>query len=57
MDCWFRLNAILAKRQLAPQKLAEMKIKANILGAFIAKKSEEAKEKVAEKIAEIRDEL
>jgi len=52
-----RLDAIVAKRQLAPQKLAEMKVKANILAAFVAKKSKEAKEKVAEKVAEIRDEL
>jgi hypothetical protein len=34
-----------------------MKVKANILAAFVAKKSKEAKEKVAEKVAEIRDEL
>ena len=34
------LASILSKRTLAPTKLDEIKIKANILGAFIAEKSE-----------------
>jgi protein disulfide-isomerase A6 len=46
-----RLNTILTKRALAPTKLDEIKIKANILAAFAAKKVEEVKEE-AEHIAE-----
>ncbi|KAG8807314.1 hypothetical protein FRC18_005625 [Serendipita sp. 400] len=47
-----RLNNILAKASLAPEKLEEIKIKANILAAFVTKKAEEAKEKVEQKIKE-----
>jgi protein disulfide-isomerase A6 len=45
----FRLASILKKRSLAPSKLDEIKIKANILQAFVEKKVEEAKEKVTRK--------
>ncbi|KIM24452.1 hypothetical protein M408DRAFT_331804 [Serendipita vermifera MAFF 305830] len=63
-----RLTSILNKKTLAPEKLEELKMKVNILAAFIEKKGEqyteeakakveEAKAKVAEKAGEIRDEL
>lgn len=35
-----RLASILSKRTLAPAKLDEIKIKANILGAFVVEKVE-----------------
>lgn len=38
-----RLGAILKKRNLAPSKLDEIKIKINILSAFSEKKAEDAK--------------
>jgi protein disulfide-isomerase A6 len=44
--CSPSLAAILKKRTLAPSKLDEIKIKYNILSAFIKEKAEEAKEKV-----------
>lgn len=47
----FRLSSILKKRTLGPQKLDEIKIKANILAAFVANKSEELKE-AAEEVVE-----
>ena len=48
------LASILSKRTLAPGKLDEIKIKANILGAFrpVVEKAEEAQAE-----AETRDEL
>lgn len=49
-SCCFSLQSILQKRSLAPSKLDEIKIKANILKAFVAEKAGEAKEK-AESIA------
>ncbi|KAH7884731.1 protein disulfide isomerase [Phlebopus sp. FC_14] len=39
-----RLASILSKRTMAPAKLDEIKIKANILRAFVAEKVEEAEE-------------
>lgn len=48
---------ILVKRSAPPSKLDEVKIKANILGAFVQKKAEEAKEKVEEVVEAIKDEL
>ena len=49
-----RLASILAKRTLSPGKLDEIKIKANILGAFrpVVEKADEAQAE-----AETRDEL
>jgi len=44
------LEAILKKGNLAPTKLDEIKIKANILKAF---KAEEEKEKVGRETAEL----
>ena len=48
------LQSILKKRNLSPAKLDEVKIKANILGAFrpVIEKAEEAQAE-----AETRDEL
>lgn len=37
----FRLSAILQKKSLVPKKLDEIKIKANILSAFVEKKAAE----------------
>jgi len=45
-----RLKKILEKKNLAPQKLDEIKIKANILAAFANEKFEEVKEAVEEKL-------
>jgi protein disulfide-isomerase A6 len=42
---------------MAPTKLDEIKIKANILAAFAAKKVEEVKEEVEEIADKIREEL
>jgi len=47
-----RLAKILEKRNLAPSKLDEIKIKANILSSFV-EKSEGGKEKVARAEAEL----
>ncbi|KAH7097370.1 protein disulfide isomerase [Auriculariales sp. MPI-PUGE-AT-0066] len=52
-----RLTGILAKKTLSEQKLDELKVKANILSAFVAKKVEEAEEKVEEVADKIKDEL
>ena len=40
------LSSILAKRTMAPAKLDELKIKANILAAFAEKKVEEVVEEI-----------
>ncbi|PPQ75006.1 hypothetical protein CVT26_011548 [Gymnopilus dilepis] len=48
-----RLNSILAKRNLAPTKLDEIKIKANILKSFVHDRSEDAKDKVGRAEAEL----
>jgi len=51
------LTNILQKKSLAPEKLDEIKIKANILAQFVEKKVEEAKEE-AEKVAHhVKEEL
>jgi len=52
-----RLTSILTKRNMSPTKLDEIKIKANILGAFVAKKVEEAEEKVEKLIGKAHEEL
>lgn len=63
-----RLNSILAKKSLAPEKLDEVKIKANILAAFVQKKAQEVtddtkskvedvKAKATEKVAAAKEEL
>lgn len=38
------MSKILEKKSLAPSKLDEIKVKANILKAFVAEKAEEANE-------------
>lgn len=43
-----RLGNILAKKTLAPAKLDEIKIRANILAQFVAQKAEEVEEEVAD---------
>jgi len=50
-----RLNSILAKRNLAANKLDEIKIKANILKSFLEERAaeEEAKEKIARAESEL----
>lgn len=52
-----RLASILSKRTMAPSKIDEIKIKANILSAFVAKKFEEAQEKVESVIGRATAEL
>ena len=42
------LSSILKKRNLSPQKLDEIKVKANILASFAAKKIEEFIEEAEE---------
>ncbi|KAG8954435.1 hypothetical protein FRC04_011762 [Tulasnella sp. 424] len=49
-----RLTSIVVKRNAPPSKLDEVKIKLNILSAFVKQKVEEAAEKVAEAV---KDEL
>lgn len=51
------LASILSKRTMAPSKIDEIKIKANILSAFVAKKFEEAQEKVESVIGRATAEL
>ena len=50
-----RLASILKKRNISPQKLDEVKIKANILSSFkaIEEKAEEVVEEVKEKVEEV----
>ena len=57
--CLFRLGSILSKRTLAPAKLDEVKIKANILSAFkaVEEKIEEVKEEAEEVIGRAAAEL
>lgn len=43
---FYSLSSILAKRTMAPAKLDELKIKANILAAFAEKKIEEIVEEI-----------
>ncbi|KAG2147563.1 protein disulfide isomerase [Suillus clintonianus] len=52
-----RLASILSKRTISPAKLDEIKIKANVLSAFVAKKLEEAQEKVESVIGRATAEL
>jgi len=53
--CRFRLNSILAKRNLATSKLDEIKVKANILKSFLEERvaAEESKEKLARAESEL----
>ncbi|KAF5341709.1 hypothetical protein D9611_001837 [Ephemerocybe angulata] len=51
-----RLTTILGKKTLAPAKVDELRVKANILAAF-SEKAEEEKEKTQEKIARANAEL
>jgi len=51
-----RLANILQKKSLAPEKLDEIKIKANILAQFVEKKVEEAEEAVKEAAGKAKDE-
>lgn len=59
--CGLRLSSILKKRTLNEAKLDELKIKTNILSAFVAQKaeniSEDVKEAVEETIERVREEL
>ena len=50
-----RLASILKKRNISPQKLDEVKIKANILSSFkaVEEKAEEVVEEVKEKVEEV----
>lgn len=58
MRCFmYRLASILQKKTLAPQKLDEIKIKANVLAAFAKQKAEEAKEAVEDAAEKVHEEL
>jgi len=48
-----RLATILKKRSLSPSKIDEIKVKANILHAFVEQKVEEGKEKIARAASEL----
>jgi protein disulfide-isomerase A6 len=52
-----RLGSILAKKTLAPAKLDELKIKANILAAFAAQKAEDVKEEAEHIVERVKEEL
>lgn len=52
-----RLATILQKRTLAPRKLDEIKIKANILAAFVEQKAEEVADEAKEAAGDIKAEL
>ncbi|KIJ04710.1 hypothetical protein PAXINDRAFT_104050 [Paxillus involutus ATCC 200175] len=52
-----RLASILSKRTMAPAKLDEIKTKANVLKAFVAKKLEEVEENVESFISKATAEL
>lgn len=45
-----RLRSLIGTKQLAPQKLDEIKVKLNILGAFVAKKVEDVKQKTRDEL-------
>jgi protein disulfide-isomerase A6 len=51
------LASILAKGTLSPQKLDEIKTKANVLAAFAAGKSEEVKEAAEHIVEKVKEEL
>ena len=48
-----RLSSILEKKTLSPKKLDEIKIKANILTAFVEQKVSEAAEVIADEEAQV----
>jgi protein disulfide-isomerase A6 len=48
-----RLNSILEKRNIAPTKLDEIKIKANILKSFVEDRAADAKDKIAREESEL----
>jgi protein disulfide-isomerase A6 len=52
-----RLQSILEKKTLSPTKLDEIKIKSNVLAAFVLKKAEEVEKKVEEAIKHAKEEL
>ena len=45
-----RLESIISKRNIDSSKLDEMKIKINVLKAFVEQKAEEATEETKEKV-------
>lgn len=51
------LASILQKKTLAPRKLDEIKIKANILAAFVEEKAEQAGEKLKAATEHMKAEL
>jgi protein disulfide-isomerase A6 len=53
----FRLATILKKRNLSQSKLDEIKVKYNILSAFVEQKVDEAAEKVSEAFGKAEAEL
>jgi protein disulfide-isomerase A6 len=52
-----RLTSILTKKALAPAKLDELKIKANVLAAFAAQKAEDVKEEAEHVVERVKEEL
>lgn len=57
VDRFSSLASILSKKTLAPAKLDEIKMKANVLKAFAAEEVEEVKEKVESVAAKATGEL
>jgi protein disulfide-isomerase A6 len=55
MHC--RLATILRKRNLSPSKLDEIKIKYNVLSAFVQQKVDEASEKLSDNFGKAEAEL
>ena len=53
----YRLATILKKRNLSASKLDEIKIKYNILNAFVKQKIDEASEKLSETFGRVEAEL
>lgn len=51
------MSNILAKKTLSPEKLDEIKIRANILASFVADKATEAEEAAESVIAKAKEEL
>ncbi|CAG7852820.1 Protein disulfide-isomerase tigA; Flags: Precursor [Serendipita indica DSM 11827] len=52
-----RLNSILAKKSLAQTKLDEVRIKANILTAFVVKRGEEVADDIKEKVQDVKEKV
>jgi protein disulfide-isomerase A6 len=51
------LASIISKGTLSPQKLDEIKMKANVLAAFAADKSEAAKQEAEHLVEKVKEEL